>query len=196
MILPIVAYGAPVLKKKCKEISSDHPDLKELIQNMYETMYAADGIGLAAPQIGFPIRLFIVDTSPFHEDDSFTEEEQNELGAFKHVFINAKIINEEGDDWAFNEGCLSIPYIREDVFRKPEVTIEFLDEEFKKQTKTFDGIIARVVQHEHDHIEGILFTDRISSFKKRLIKTKLENISKGNIEIEYKMKFPKLKKIR
>jgi len=196
MILPIVAYGAPVLKKKCKEISSDYPDLKGLIENMYETMYAASGIGLAAPQLGLPIRLFIVDTSPFHDDESFTEEEQKELGEFKQVFINAKIIDEEGDDWAFNEGCLSIPYIREDVFRKPEVKMEFLDEGFKKHIKTFDGIIARVIQHEYDHIEGVLFTDRISSFKKRLIKTKLENISKGNIEIEYKMKFPKQKKIR
>jgi peptide deformylase len=196
MILPIIAFGDAVLKKKCKEILSDYPDLKELIQNMFETMYAASGIGLAAPQIGLPIRMFIVDTSPFHDDDSFSEEEQNILGEFKQVFINAKIVNEEGDEWAFNEGCLSIPYIREDVFRKPEVTIEFQDENFNKHTKTFDGIIARVIQHEYDHIEGILFTDRISSLKKRLIRTKLENISKGKIEIEYKMKFPKAKKIR
>ncbi|MBT8265851.1 MAG: peptide deformylase [Bacteroidia bacterium] len=196
MILPILAYGDPVLRKKCVEIKPDYPNLKELIQNMFETMNGAFGVGLAAPQIGLAIRLFIVDTAPFAEDENFSKEEQEELKAFNRVFINAKITEESGDDWAFNEGCLSIPYIREDVFRQPKIKIEYQDENFKPQVEEFDGLIARVIQHEYDHIEGILFTDKISSFKKRLIKSKLVNISKGNIEIDYKMKFPILKKKR
>ena len=190
MILPIVAYGDPVLRKKATVISSDYPNLKELIDNMYETMYNAYGVGLAAPQIGLPIRLFLVDTSPFAEDETLTPEEQNQLKDFKCTFINAKILEEEGDDWAFNEGCLSIPNIREDVFRQPKIKIEYQDEAFNEHVKEFDGLLARVIQHEYDHIEGILFTDKLSSFKKRLIKSKLQNISKGNITIDYKMKFP------
>ena len=196
MVLPITAYGHPTLKKVATEIDKDYPELDKLIEDMYETMYAAFGVGLAAPQIGLPIRLFLVDTSPFAEDEVFTPEEQEELKAFKKTFINAQILKEEGDEWPFNEGCLSIPNIREDVFRQPKLKIKYQDEDFNEHIKEFDGLLARVIQHEYDHIEGVLFTDRISSFKKRLIKTKLENISKGNIEIEYKMKFPKQKKIR
>jgi len=196
MILPIVAYGDPVLKRKAKDIASDYPNLSELIGNMYETMYNAFGVGLAAPQIGLPIRLFIVDTSPFAEDEAIPESELEQLRDFKQTFINAEIIEEEGDEWVFNEGCLSIPNIREDVFRKPEITIQYLDEDFNQHIKTFDGLIARVIQHEYDHIEGVLFTDKISSFKKRLIKTKLTNISKGKIEVDYKMRFPLASKIR
>lgn len=196
MILPIVAYGDPVLKKQCKEISKDYPDIDGLIHNLKETMKGAFGVGLAAPQIGLSIRLFIVDTSPFAEDESFSEEEQKELASFKRVFINAKMIVEDGDEWAFNEGCLSIPLINEDVFRHPRIKLTYKDENFKQHTEEFDGLIARVIQHEYDHIEGILFVDKISSFKKRLIKNKLANISKGNIDIDYKMKFPKLKKKR
>ena len=196
MILPIVAYGDPVLRKKGKEITQDYPKLEELIANMYETMYGAYGVGLAAPQIGIPIRLFIVDTSPFAEEDIFTEEEQEALKDFKRTFINARILEEEGDDWAFNEGCLSIPHIREDVFRQPKIKMEYQNENFETHVEEFDGIIARVIQHEYDHIEGILFTDKISSFKKRLIKSKLANISKGNIDIDYKMKFPAAKRRR
>ena len=196
MILPIVAYGDAVLKRKAKDIASDYPNLSELIGNMYETMYNAFGVGLAAPQIGLPIRLFIVDTSPFAEDETISESELEQLRDFKQTFINAEIIEEEGDEWVFNEGCLSIPNIREDVFRKPEITIKYLDEDFNQHIKTFDGLIARVIQHEYDHIEGILFTDKISSFKKRLIKTKLTNISKGKIEVDYKMRFPLASKIR
>ena len=196
MILPIVAYGDPVLRKKCRTIDADYPKLKELISDMHETMYGAYGVGLAAPQIGVPIRLFIVDTSPFAEDEGFSEDEQKELAEFKRVFINAEILEESGDDWAFNEGCLSIPHIREDVFRQPEITISYQDENFEKKTETFKGLIARVIQHEYDHIEGILFTDKISSFKKRLIKGKSSNISKGKIEIDYKMRFPNLNKKR
>ena len=196
MILPIIAYGDPVLRKKATVISADYPKLKELLANMYETMYNAFGVGLAAPQIGLPIRVFLVDTSPFAEDDVLTDEERQQLKDFKCTFINAKIIEEEGDEWAFNEGCLSIPHIREDVFRQPRIKIKYYDEEFNEHVKEFDGLLARVIQHEYDHIEGILFTDKISSFKKRLIKSKLQNISKGNITIDYKMKFPALSKKR
>ncbi|PWK17703.1 peptide deformylase [Xanthomarina spongicola] len=196
MILPIVAYGDPVLKKMGKDITKEYPNLNELIENMYETMDGAFGVGLAAPQIGLPIRLFIVDTSPFAEDDVWTPEEQKELKEFKRTFINAKITKEEGDEWAFNEGCLSIPDVREDVFRQPIITIEYLDENFEKQVETFDGLIARVIQHEYDHIEGILFTDKLSVLKKRLIKGKLTNISKGKISVDYRMRFPNQKKKR
>ncbi|TXG39211.1 peptide deformylase [Seonamhaeicola maritimus] len=196
MILPIVAYGDPVLKKKAKDISPDYSKLDVLLENMFETMYNAYGVGLAAPQIGLPIRLFLVDTEPFAEDESFTEEEKNQLKEFKRVFINATILEEEGDEWAFSEGCLSIPDVREDVFRQPVITIEYYDENFKKHTEKFDGLIARVIQHEYDHIEGILFTDKLSSFKKRLIKGKLSNISKGKINVDYRMRFPDQKKKR
>ncbi len=196
MILPIVAYGNPVLKKKAKTITEDYPDLESIIANMYETMYNALGVGLAAPQIGLPIRLFLVDTSPFAEDETLDDEQKNQLKDFKQTFINAQIETEEGDEWVFNEGCLSIPNVREDVFRKPQITISYQDENFKKHKKTFKGLIARVIQHEYDHIEGILFTDKLSSFKKRLIKSKLLNISKGNVEVDYKMRFPQLKKQR
>lgn len=196
MILPIVAYGDPVLRKKAKEITKDYPKLDELIANMKETMYGAMGVGLAAPQIGVPIRLFLVDTSPFAEDEDYTEEEQEALREFKKTFINAEIIEEDGDEWAFNEGCLSIPDVREDVFRKPTVTINYQDENFDTLTETYNGLIARVIQHEYDHIEGVLFTDKLSGLKKRLIKGKLTNISKGKISVDYKMRFPAQKKKR
>ncbi len=196
MILPIIAYGDPVLRKKAKAISADYPNLDALITNMYETMYNALGVGLAAPQIGLPIRIFLVDASPFAEDEELSEEEREQLKDFKQTFINAKILEETGDEWAFNEGCLSIPNIREDVFRKPKVKIEFQDENFETHVREFDGLLARVIQHEYDHIEGVLFTDKISSLKKRLIKGKLSNISKGKISIDYKMRFPDMKKKR
>ena len=196
MILPIIAYGDPVLRKKAKVVSKEHPKIEVLISNMYETMYQASGVGLAAPQVGLSIRIFLVDASPFADDEDLNEAERLQLKDFKQTFINAKIIEEEGDDWAFNEGCLSIPHIREDVFRKPKIKIQFQDENFKTHIKEFDGILARVIQHEYDHIEGILFTDKISAFKKRLIKGKLSNISKGKISIDYKMRFPDMKKKR
>ena len=196
MILPIIAYGDPVLRKMSKDISSEYPKLKELIENMYETMYNACGIGLAAPQIGLPIRMFILDASPFAEDETLTDEEINELKDFKCTFINAKMLIEDGDEWAFNEGCLSIPNIREDVIRNPHIKIEYQDENFETQIREFDGLLARVIQHEYDHIEGILFTDKISNFKKRLIKGKLTNISKGKINVDYRMRFPDIKKKR
>jgi len=196
MILPIIAYGDPVLRKKAKVISADYPNLDALIANMYETMYNALGVGLAAPQVGLPIRIFLVDASPFAEDEELSEEERLQLQDFKQTFINAKILEEEGDEWAFNEGCLSIPNIREDVFRKPKVRIQFQDENFETHIKEFDGLLARVIQHEYDHIEGILFTDKISTLKKRLIKGKLANISKGKTSVDYRMRFPDLKKKR
>lgn len=196
MILPIVAYGDPVLRKKCKEITQDYPKLKELIENMWETMYQAYGVGLAAPQIGLPIRIFIIDPTAFADDDSLEEKEKEVLSNLKKVFINPVIVSEEGEEWAFNEGCLSIPDVREDVFRKSTITIEYLDEDFNKHRDTYNGIAARVIQHEYDHIEGILFTDKLSSLKKRLIKGKLANISKGKIEAEYRMRFPLMKKGR
>lgn len=196
MILPIVAYGDAVLKKKAKEIDKDYPKLDELIENMHETMHGAYGVGLAAPQIGLPIRLFLVDTEPFAEDEEYTEEEQEQLKNFKKTFINAQILEEEGDEWAFNEGCLSIPDVREDVFRQPKIKIQYQDENFETHVEEYDGLIARVIQHEYDHIEGILFTDKLSSFKKRLIKGKLTNISKGKIRIDYKMRFPAMSRKR
>lgn len=196
MVLPIVAYGDPVLRKKAKEIPQDYPKYKELIENMWETMYGAYGVGLAAPQVGLPLRLFMIDTSPFAEDEDLTEEEKKELAGLKKVFINPTVLEEKGDEWAFNEGCLSIPDIREDVFRKPEITIEYYDEEFNKHTESYKGLAARVIQHEYDHIEGILFTDKLSSLKKRLIKSKLANISKGKINVDYRMRFPEQKKAR
>ena len=194
MILPIIAYGTPVLRKIGVEIDADYADIKGLIENMWETMENAHGVGLAAPQIGKAIRLFIVDTLPFADDDELDEKERNFLGDFRKVFINAKITSETGDEWVFNEGCLSIPEVREDVFRNEYIVIEYLDENFKKQTLKLDGLAARVVQHEYDHIEGILFTDKLSSLKKRLIKKKLDNISKGKVNPDYRMRFYNPKK--
>lgn len=200
MILPIVVYGDPVLRKVAEDIDKDYPGLDQLIKDMFETMYQASGVGLAAPQIGKAIRLFIVDTEPFvddesgDDDDEFTAEERKELKAFKKVFINARILEEEGDEWKFKEGCLSIPKIREDVSRKPNVTIEYVDEHFKKHKDTYTGLIARVIQHEYDHIQGILFTDKVGPFKRKLIAGKLSDISKGKIGADYKIKVYKPKK--
>ena len=196
MILPIVAYGDPVLRKVAENIDKDYPKFEELVSSMWDTMYNANGVGLAAPQIGLPIRLFLVDTTPFSDDEDLTEEEQNALKGFKKVFINAQIEEETGTEWAFNEGCLSIPDVREDVSRKDTITISYMDENFKSYKETFDGLLARVIQHEYDHIEGILFTDKLSSLKKRLLKGRLANISKGKIKVEYRMRFPNIKKAR
>ena len=189
MILPIVGYGDPVLRKIGEDISKDYPNLDELIANMYQTMYNAMGIGLAAPQIGLAIRLFVIDTEPFSDSENLSETEKTLLKSFKRTFINAKMIVEEGEQWGFNEGCLSIPDVREDVFRHEKITIEYFDEQFVKKTETFDGLIARVIQHEYDHIEGILFTDLISSLKKQLIKKKLANIMDGKARPDYRMRF-------
>lgn len=189
MILPIVGYGDPVLRKVGEEITSEHPNLKEIIANMYETMYNAYGVGLAAPQVGLSIRLFVIDTTPFGDDEDLPIEEQKQLKGFKRTFINAKILKEEGELWGFNEGCLSIPDVREDVYRHEKITVEYCDEDFNLKTEVFDGLVARVIQHEYDHIEGILFTDLISSLKKKIIKSKLQNIMDGKSRPDYRMKF-------
>ena len=189
MIFPIYGYGEPVLRKVGEEITPEYPNLKEVIANMYDTMYNAYGVGLAAPQVGLAIRLFIIDTEPFSDSDDFSKEEQEQLKGFKRTFINAKMLKEEGEEWAFNEGCLSIPDVREDVFRNETITIEYCDEDFITKTEVFEGLIARVIQHEYDHIEGILFTDKISSLKKTLIKKKLQNIMEGKARPDYRMKF-------
>ncbi len=196
MILPIVAYGDAVLKKVAKDIDANYPNLDSLIENMWETMYHAHGVGLAAPQVGLPIRLFVIDATPFADDDELSAEEQEALTGFKEVFINAEIIEETGAEWSFNEGCLSIPDVREDVLRKPDILIRYTDAQFKEHTKSFSGLVARVIQHEYDHIEGILFTDKLSSLKKRILKGRLSNISKGKIQAEYRMRFPEMKKGR
>lgn len=190
MILPIVAYGDPVLKKKAALIEKSYPNLKDLIDNMWETMYAANGVGLAAPQIGESIRLFVVDGSPFSGDNNLDSVEKRELKDFKKVFINPQIISFSGPQEAFNEGCLSIPEVREDVMRQTTIEIEYYDEKFKYITEEISGIAARIVQHEYDHIEGILFTDRLGSLKKKLLKTKLMQISRGKVEPDYLMRFP------
>jgi len=196
MIYPIVAYGDPVLRKKAQDIAADYPNLSALIDDMFETMYAASGIGLAAPQIGKSIRIFIVDATPFEDDEDLSEADRALLGQFKKVFINAEIVEERGEEWVFNEGCLSIPDIREDVFRKDEITIKYLDADFKEHEEVFSGIAARIIQHEYDHIEGILFTDHLSALKKRMIKGKLTQISKGLVRADYRMKYPLAKKKR
>jgi peptide deformylase len=183
MILPIVAFGTPVLREKCKEISADYPSLSQLIDDMFETMYKASGVGLAAPQINKAIRLFIIDTTVFAED------QESDITPLKEVFINPRIIKEKGKEWLFNEGCLSIPEIREDVARKSEIEIEYFDTNFKQHIKKFDGITARVIQHEYDHIQGILFTDKLSPLRKRVLKGKLNDVSKGKISVNYRMRF-------
>ena len=199
MILPIVAYGDPVLKKEAEEIDKAFPKLKELIADMYETMYAAQGVGLAAPQVGKSIRMFVVDGSPFADDDDDDEGDEPDPKAlgienFKKVFINPIIEEEEGEEWGFHEGCLSIPKIREEVFRKEKVHISYYDENFGFHEEVFDGYAARIIQHEYDHVDGILFTDHLSPLKRRLLTKRLQNISKGEIKVDYKMKFPILKK--
>lgn len=198
MILPVVAYGDPVLKREAKEIEEDYEGLKELISNMFETMYNSSGVGLAAPQIGKSIRLFIVDASPFGETEEGEDPDPRAEGCdgFKKVFINPIIEDEQGEKWGFEEGCLSIPTIREDVYRKEKVTISYYDENWDFHEETFTGYPARIVQHEYDHIDGILFTDHLSSLKRKLLAKKLSNISKGIVNVSYKMSFPALKKRR
>jgi len=203
MILPIVAYGDPVLKKEAGEISKEYPELNALIENMFETMYEASGVGLAAPQIGREIRLFITDGSPFAEEDEDEDGEPIEpdpravgIADFKQVFINPTIVEESGEEWAFKEGCLSIPKVREDVFRKEKIRITYYDENWEFKDEYYDGYAARIIQHEYDHIEGVLFTDHLSAIKKKLITSKLQNISKGLVRVDYRMKFPAMKKGR
>ena len=194
MILPIYAYGHPILRKETQEIEELNEETKTLIENMFETMYGSHGVGLAAPQIGKALRLFIVDASPFAEDEAENEEEEKEnkfLKDFKRVFINPIIEEEHGEEWGFEEGCLSIPGIREEVWRKDNVVLSYYNEKWELVEEEFTGLAARVVQHEYDHIEGKLFTDYLSPMKRRLNKRKLSDISKGIVPVKYKMKFPK-----
>ena len=192
MILPIVAYGSPVLRKVCKDVSPDYPGLEKLIADMWETMYNSNGVGLAAPQVNKEIRLFMIDSSQVFEN---LEEDEKDLypdgPGFKGTFINAHIGKIDGNEWSYNEGCLSIPKIREDVFRGEQVTLNFMDENFTAHTKTFNGITARVILHEYDHTEGKLFIDYIKPLKRTLLKRKLSDITKGKIKVDYKMVFPK-----
>jgi peptide deformylase len=189
MILPIVAYGDPILKKKAVNVEKQHLKLKELLRDMWETMYAAYGVGLAAPQIGESLRIFIVDGSPFAQDKSLDLVEQQELRAFKKVFINPEIISYSGLNESFNEGCLSIPDVREDVSRLSTIEIVYYNEKFEKVEEEIRGLAARIVQHEFDHIEGILFTDKLGPLKKKLLKPKLAQIARGNINPDYLMRF-------
>ena len=181
MIYPIVVYGDPVLRKRARDIEKGESDVLELAADMYETMEQADGVGLAAPQIGKSIRMFVIDASKMEDE---------EVSDFKQIFINPEIIEETGEEWAFEEGCLSIPEIREDVMRQPELTIRYLDENWEEKEETYSGMKARIIQHEYDHIEGVLFTDHISAFKKRLLKSKLQSISKGKVQPQYRIKAP------
>lgn len=189
MILPIVAYGDPILKQRAKEIGSSSKDFEILLKNMWETMYAANGVGLAAPQVGKSLRLFIVDGSPFSAEASLTEQEKNELKVFKKVFINPKILQKSDDLENFNEGCLSIPDVRGDVNRPSSIKIKYQNQYFREITEHISGLPSRIVQHEYDHLEGILFTDKLSTLKKKLLKNKLLKISRGNINVDYLMKF-------
>ena len=191
MILPIVAYGHPVLRKRATDITADYPQLEKLIADMWETLYNSNGVGLAAPQINRDIRLFLVDTLQMFENMEADEKaDYPDDNGIKSVFINAKILKLDGDEWPYNEGCLSIPKIREDVYRNESVTISYLDENFQSHTQSFTGLSARVILHEYDHIEGKLFIDHISALKRKLMKGKLTDISKGKIRVDYKMLFP------
>lgn len=183
MILPIFVYGSPVLRKIARDITQEEPGLSKLMDDMWETMYSSDGIGLAAPQIGLSLRLFVIDGTELKEDDP-------SLDGFKKVFINAKLLSEVGQEWAYKEGCLSIPNIKEDVMRKSTITLEYLDENFEKHTETFEGMKARIIQHEYDHLQGVMLVDRINPLRRRLLKGKLMAISKGKVDVAYKIKTP------
>lgn len=191
MILPIVAYGHPVLRKVAEDITPEYPQLDKFIEDMWETMYASNGVGLAAPQANRSIRVFTVDTiQMFNNMDEEEKDEYPDAPGVKAVFINAHIVELEGEDWAYNEGCLSIPKIREDIYRQESVTLSYYDEHFQKHTKTFTGLTARVILHEYDHIEGTLFIDHVSPLKRKLMKGRLNDISKGKVSVDYKMMFP------
>ena len=187
MILPILAYGHPNLRKVAEDIDKDYPGLDKLLDDMFETMYASNGVGLAAPQINKSIRLFVIDASPFAE-------EVPEAEGFKKVFFNARIVEEDGKEWAFNEGCLSVPKINEDVTRKSKIKIHYYDRDWNYREEEYDGIFARIIQHEYDHLEGILFVDRVSALRKTMLRGKLNDIAKGKVDVDYRMIFPALKK--
>ena len=193
MILPIVAYGSPILRTVAKDIDKDYPGLAKLIEDMWETMYASNGVGLAAPQINRDIRLFVMDSKQIFENlDAEDEGRYPDNPGIKQIFINPHVVEFKGDEWSYNEGCLSIQKIREDVYRTQEVTIEYMDENFESHTKTFDGVTGRIIQHEYDHIEGKLFIDYMKPLKRKLLKGKLDDISKGKVRVDYKMMFSKV----
>lgn len=187
MILPILAYGDPLLKRMAEEVQPDFEGLQDLIANMYETMYNAKGVGIAAPQVGVSMQIFVVDGAPFSDEDAATAD-------FKRVFINPVILKESGEEWHFGEGCLSIPGIREDVLRPPEIVIEYRDEDWNIKKEQLNGLPARIVQHEYDHLRGVLFTDKLSPLKRKLLKRRLSEISKGDVDVEYRMRFPDRKR--
>jgi peptide deformylase len=192
MILPIVAYGTPILRQVSKEITPDYPDLAKLIEDMWETMYSSNGVGLAAPQVNRDIRLFIIDSHQVFENLEENEKDKYPDGpGIKQVFINAHVVAVDGEEWSYNEGCLSIPKIREDISRNEEVTLDFLDENFEPHTETYNGISARIILHEYDHIEGKLFIDYLKPLKRKLLKSKLDDITRGKISVDYKMSFPR-----
>jgi peptide deformylase len=193
MILPIVAYGHPILRQVAEDVDpANYPDLDKLIADMWETMYASNGVGLAAPQINRSLRLFVVDSEQiFSNKDDDDDEDYPDAPGYKGVFLNAHIVEEGGDDWAYNEGCLSIPRIREDIYRAEEVRIRYLDENLKQQERTFNGVTGRIILHEYDHIDGKLFIDHLSHLKRKLMKRKLDDISRGAINTDYRMLFPK-----
>lgn len=190
MILPIVAYGAPILRTVCKDIDPAYPGLEKLIEDMWETMYASNGVGLAAPQVNKNIRLFVIDSAQiFENSDDDEKDDYPDKPGVKEVFINAHVVSMQGGEWAYNEGCLSIPKIREDVNREKEVTLEYMDKDFKKHTRTFNGVTARIILHEYDHIEGKLFIDYLKPLKRKMLKGKLDDISKGKVRVDYRMTF-------
>lgn len=187
MTLPIVAYGAAVLRKVSEPISADYPNLSKLIEDMWETMYDSNGVGLAAPQINRPIRLFVMDSQQIFENAEPGDETYSDAPGIKRVFINAEIVELSGKEWVYNEGCLSIPKIREDVVRHEKVTLQYMDENFVEKVETFDGMTARIILHEYDHIEGKLFIDYIKPLKKKMLQGKLNDIHKGKVRVDYKM---------
>ena len=191
MIYPIVAYGDAVLRKEARDIVKGEIDVKKLAADMFETMYKASGVGLAAPQIGMDIRCFVVDGTPINESAETEEDIDKSLIDFKKVFINAEIIDETGDEWAYEEGCLSIPGVRADVYRPEFVKIHYFDTDWNEHTETYEGLAARIIQHEYDHIDGILFTDHLTGLKRQMLKKKLANITKGDVDVDYRMRFPK-----
>lgn len=193
MVLSIVGYGHPVLRKKAASVETNHPNLAALIANMFDTMYKAHGVGLAAPQINQSLRIFVIDNTPMIEE---AEEEKEQELPVKKVFINAQMKSETGKEWSFNEGCLSIPEVREEVKRKDTIVLNYYDEEFREHTETFTGITARIIQHEYDHIEGVLFIDRISAFRRQLLKNRLSRIQKGEVNVSYPMKFANAVRIK
>lgn len=192
MVFPIVAYGDPILRKVARDIDPhENLDLPKLVENMYETMYDSSGIGLAAPQIGMSVRLFIVDGTPLNESDDEDHEIDPTLEGFKKVFVNPQMVQQEGDKWPFEEGCLSIPGVRADVHRPESLTIKYFDLEWKEHVEQYDGMAARIIQHEYDHLEGKLFTDYLPALKKQLLKKRLNEITKGKVKVDYRMRFPK-----